>query len=154
MAKKGITKSPQQDTGWGLIFRLNDLWKEVEKLAVAGKYEEWSFRLDRIWCNLVYRDDLVIKYAKDGRTIISIGLSGADTKEKDFLDDKIQAAKSELGSTLKSQEKNGNVNRAKRKLYESLMLKDVWLRKFMMVLGLYLKEIEHDPSQAIYGGGK
>jgi len=32
------------------------------------------------------------------------------------------------------------------------MLKDVWLRKFMQERKLYLKEVDFDPTRAMWGG--
>ena len=40
----------------------------------------------------------------------------------------------------------------KQRLYDALTKKDVWLRKYMYELGLYLKEIQRDPGKALYGG--
>ena len=31
------------------------------------------------------------------------------------------------------------------------MLKEIWLRKYMSELGLYLKEVEHNPAGAMFG---
>ena len=44
--KSNVT--PQQDTGWGVIYRLNDLFREIETLAPSGEYDKWNFKLDRI----------------------------------------------------------------------------------------------------------
>ena len=43
-------------------------------------------------------------------------------------------------------------NWCEEKLYETLGYKDVWLRKFMQENGLYLKEIEFNPANAMWGG--
>jgi hypothetical protein len=37
--------------------------------------------------------------------------------------------------------------------YRALMFKDMWLRKLMMKLKLYLKEIEHTPGSSLFGAG-
>jgi len=149
MVKKLI---PQQDTGWGLIFRLNDLWREVEKVAPKGEYDQWSFKLDRIWCNLLYRNELDIK-TDENKKITSIKLSDEDFEIKEFLDNQIHEVKSKLKKERKvdNPDKSG-IAKIKREYYNALMLKDIWLRKFMRELGLYLKEMERDPSKAIYGG--
>lgn len=149
MVKRSHIK-PQQDAGWGLIFRLNDLWRQIESYAPKGEYDKWNFKLDRIWCNLLYREHIEVEKGEDEK-IINIKLSIDDKEEKEFLDDEITAARHEMNK-MKKQEDNNKFLKAKRKYYNSLMLKDVWLRKFMMGLGLYLKEIEYDPSKAIYGG--
>ena len=38
----------------------------------------------------------------------------------------------------------------KRHLYKSLLIKEIWIRKFMNELGLYLKEIEYNPAGAMW----
>jgi len=151
--KKKLT-TPQQNAGWGLIFRLNDLWKEVEGHAPKGDYDMWNFKLDRIWCNLLYRNVVEIERDKKTGKIFSIKLDKDDLEEKEFLDNQISKCKKEMkyckdeeGKIIKSKYLT-----AKRMHYNALMLKDVWLRKFMNKLNLYLQEIEFDPSKAIYGG--
>jgi len=151
--KKTIT-SPQQNAGWGLIFRLNDLWREVESHAPKGEYDMWNFKLDRIWCNLLYREDVDIK-TNGKKEIVDIRLKGIDIEEKEFLDKQISYWKSEMKKYVNAEGTvfdNKKYNLARRNHYNALMLKDVWLRKFMNALGLYLQEIEFDPSKAIYGG--
>jgi len=148
--------TPQQDTGWGVIYRLNGLFAEVEELAPAGKYDEWNIKLDRIWSNLVYRNPLEWTTNKD-KKIIGVRLSDEDFERKDFLDTQILKSKSEISTAKKKMlpEDEKKVTReyilAKRKLYKSLMLKEIWLRKYMYELGLYLKELEHNPAGAMWG---
>ncbi len=38
--------------------------------------------------------------------------------------------------------------------YHKVLLKDVWLRKYMQELGLYLKEIANDPGSVLFGSGR
>jgi hypothetical protein len=40
----------------------------------------------------------------------------------------------------------------KDELYSILFKKDMWIRKRMFILKLYLRETESDPRKAIYGG--
>ena len=154
MAKRTYSKiTPSIDTGWGLIFRLNRLWSEVENFAPKGKYAEWNFKLDRIWCNLVYRNNMDIN--KKGEKIVSIKLAKEDIEEKDYLDEQIAIARMEIIKIKKTDAdaKEREIIKAKRKYYNAIMLKDIWLRKFMHIkLKLYLKEVEYDPAKAIYGG--
>ena len=152
--KKKLT-TPQQNAGWGLIFRLNDLWKEVEGHAPKGAYDMWNFKLDRIWCNLLYRNDVDIERDKKTSKILGMQLCKDDLEEKEFLDNQISKYKKEMKSLKDAEGKITNKpkhNQAMRNYYNTLMLKDVWLRKFMNELDLYLQEIEFDPSKAIYGG--
>jgi len=41
--------------------------------------------------------------------------------------------------------------KAKNELYQAINMKEVWLRKFMYQLGLYLKEVEYNPAGAMWG---
>ena len=146
--------TPQQDTGWGVIYRLNGLFAEVELLAPSGKYDEWNIKLDRIWSNLVYRKPL--KWVKKDEKIISVKYSTEDFAEKDFLDSEILKAKLEISRANKKMlpedtKKSTEYIKAKRKLYQSLMLKEIWLKKYMHHLGLYLKETSYNPAGSMWG---
>jgi hypothetical protein len=153
MVTKGV--STQQDTGWGVIYRLNDLFREVENLAPSGKYDEWNFKLDRIFSNLCYRNPLKIK--KNGEKIVSINLDEEAYRIKLFLDYEILKYKSEMSQAKKDvpPERQKTLSKewvqAKKKLYKAIFLKEIWLRKYMQELGLYLKEVEHNPAGAMWG---
>lgn len=148
--------TPQQDTGWGLIYRLNDLFREVEVLSPLGKYDSWNFKLDRIFSNLCYRTDLDIKKDKNEK-IVSITFNEEAYNIKLFLDNQILSAKKEMSDARKTIPESSDYKRnkkwihAKKKLYYNIMLKEIWLRKYMCVLGLYLKEVEHNPAGAMWG---
>ena len=146
--------SPNQDTGWGLIFRLNDLLREVENFAVHGEYDEWNYKLDRIWANLTYRENLDIKEV-NGK-IVSIDLSEKDMRIKRFIDNQISKykrgmnfAKKEAGENWKK-DKDYKLN--KNGLYKTTLLKDIWIRKLMhKINNLYIKEIKHNPAGSMFG---
>ena len=152
--KAGIT--PQQDTGWGVIYRLNDLFREIEVLAPLGKYDEWNFKLDRIWSNLCYRTPLKIIKSEKTEEIISIEFNEDAFLIKQFLDKQILSAKAKMSNAKKkiSPERENEYNKeyikAKKELYQATFLKEVWLRKYMQELGLYLKEVEHNPAGAMF----
>jgi len=156
MSYKGTTTT-QQDTGWGVIFRLNDLFKEVEILSPQGKYDDWNFKLDRIWSNLCYRNSFKIIKDKDNKKIVSIEFNEEDVEIKEYLDNQILKWKGEQTKARKlhppekeiSQNKNWII--AKKKLYRAILMKEIWLRKYMHKLGLYLKETEHNPAGAMWG---
>jgi len=146
-------KTSQQDTGWGVIFRLNTLFAEVEDLSFAGKYDEWNIKLDRIWSNLLYRNPLV--WVKDkNENIIDVKFSEEDIDKKNFLDKRILEAKKEMSDAKRTggenYERTKNWIISKRHLYKSLLIKEIWIRKFMNELGLYLKEIEYNPAGAMW----
>lgn len=143
-----------QDTGWGVIYRLNGLFAEVEELCAAGKYDEWNIKLDRIWSNLLYRNPMEFIHDDNTKEIISVKFKDEDINKKEFLDKQILKAKSQMSIAKRDLEPN-KVNReyvsAKRKLYKALLMKEIWLRKFMFELGLYLKEIEYNPAGSMWG---
>ena len=152
--KSSVT--PQQDTGWGVIYRLNDLFKEVESLAPSGKYDDWNFKLDRIFSNLCYRTPLKIE--KDEKEeITSIEFDEDSYRIKFFLDLQILKAKGAMAKAGKAvpesrdQRTDKDWIKEKKKLYKAIFMKEIWLRKYMSELGLYLKEVEHNPAGAMWG---
>ena len=98
--KHNSNVTPQQDTGWGVIYRLNDLFREVEVLSPLGKYDPWNFKLDRIFSNLCYRTPLDIKKDKEDK-IVSIEFDEEAFNIKYFLDQKILQAKKEMSLARK-----------------------------------------------------
>ena len=146
--------TPSQDTGWGLIFRVNDILKEIETLAINGNYKDWNFKLDRIWANLCYREKCVVEYNKDG-TIKEIKLAEGDFKEKEFLDNKINEAKRKMNQAKRKHgEKFDNSKlfiEGKNELYQRLLIKDIWIRKKMYEQKLYIKEMKSNPAGAMWG---
>jgi hypothetical protein len=149
--------TPQQDTGWGVIYRLNGLFAEVEELAPLGRYDDWNYKLDRIWSNLSYRNDLEVIRQPVTNNIINIKLCSDDLEKKEYFDSKIKIAKYKMKIAKKKspEGKNSKANKeyklAKDELYNCLMIKEIWLRKFMRELKLYLKEIKSNPSGAMWG---
>jgi len=146
-------QTPSQDTGWGLIFRLNDLFREVEDFSPKGKYDEWNFKLDRIWANLSYRNDFNIVIGKNGK-IAEIKLCEEDIQEKEYFDMLISNAKKDMKLAKKDSE-GGMVSVkeysiAKSKLYKALLIKDIWVRKLMHKNKLYIKEISSNPAGAMW----
>lgn len=156
MAVHNKSVTPQQDTGWGVIFRLNDLFRQVEDLAPSGKYDDWNFKLDRIWSNLLYRESLKIEKDKNEK-ITSIEFNEEAYNIKMFFDSEIVKAKGEMRNSIKDIDdkkgamKNKEYIKAKNKLYKIILKKEIWLRKFMSDLKLYLKEVEHNPAGAMWG---
>ena len=138
--------SPDKDAGWGLIYRMNSLWSQVDPKATSGDYEAWNFVLDRIYCNLLYREDLVI-VKDENKNIISMDLSVNDKQEYDFLTLQISKYKM-MCARAKGFYKPGITNRqmAKSMWFRKLKLKDIWVRKLMSTLNLYIKETVSDPG--------
>lgn len=145
--------TPSIDAGMGLIFRLNILWQNVDRKAVTGDLEGWNFTLDRIYCNLLYRGEIEVKY-KDGdeeKEIVDISLSKEETKVYDKFKYLIRGVKSKIIDSIKKK-KRSEYYGANEEYYRVLMKKDIWLRKLMQARNLYLKEVEYNPGRAMFGG--
>lgn len=148
--------SPDKDTGWGVIYRLNDLFREVETLATSGDYDKWNYKLDRIWSNLCYREDLKIVKDVNGE-IVSIEFNESSYEIKKFFDREIMKVKKEMREAKKKVPEGSEYKNlreyvsAKNKLYKIILMKEIWLRKYMRELKLYLKEMEFNPAGAMWG---
>ena len=80
-----------------------------------------------------------------------IQITDKEKKIKDLFDRRIKKIK---GRELKAQRlgKKSEAARARAEFYSVLTLKDIWLRKFMYALGLYLKETPRSPATSMLGG--
>ncbi len=143
--------TPKYDSTLGLIFRLNALWAEVDIPAKSGEYDAWNNVLDRIYCNLLYRDDLKIKEDDEGN-IIEVKLSDKDEKIYKYLSANIAKWK-RLHLKVRGKTKKGLDKRKimKNLWYKAVMLKDIWLRKYMNELKLYIKETKKTPGSVMFG---
>lgn len=146
--------SPDRDASLGLIFRLNNLWAQVDVPASNGDYKKWNSILDRIYCNLLYENEIEIIKDEKTNEIKNIKLNDEDEKEYTFLSKKVFFWKTKWGSVGNQRNKNGIPLKmlAWNNWYHALQLKDIWLRKLMQRLGLYMKVIEHRPGTAFFGG--
>lgn len=151
-SNKNSTKySPTTDAGLGLVYRLNSLWAKADIRCIAGDFDGWNFLLDRIYCNLSYREKLELIENKNGQ-IISVKTSEKNAEVYKIFKDKIKRAKNNFYIAMKTRNAN-KVARAREEHYSILMDKDMWLRKFMADLGIYMKEYEYNPATALFGGG-
>lgn len=161
MAGPEIT--PKYDSTLGLIFRLNNLWAKVDIPAEGGDYEAWNNVLDRLYNNLAYRGKT--KVTKDTKgNIIGMKIEDDDDEEYQFLSKKVniyrQRYKVAVGYKVFTSPLNGRTKKVPNKkialseLYKSLNLKDIWLRKFMNKLNLYIKETTKTPGSVMWGGKK
>jgi hypothetical protein len=142
--------SPDKDAGWGLIYRLNNLWARVDTPAENGDYDAWNNVLDRIYCNLLYRNKIdIIKNEQNGE-IIEVKINEEPHKIFTYLTKNIFQAKSNYLRTANARDKA--IMRSR--WYHKVLLKDVWLRKYMQELGLYLKEVANDPGSVLFGSGR
>jgi len=151
MAVSEIT--PKYDSTLGLIFRLNNLWAKVDIPAEDGDYNAWNNILDRIYNNLAYREKTkVIK--DDNENIISIEIDDSNNEEYNFLSKKINTCKQLYFKTKGTTKGVSNKKIARSRWYKALNTKDIWLRRFMNKLNLYIKETTKTPGSAMWGGRK
>jgi hypothetical protein len=149
--KFSTSLSPEKDAGWGLIFRLNSLWAKVDIPAESGDYDSWNTVLDRIFCNLLYRNKMDIVLDEQGR-VQDVKINEDSYKVYAFLTKKIFEAKIDYHKSIRAPPNLSKSTILKSRWYHAVMLKDIWLRKYMQELGLYLKEIERAPGSALFGG--
>lgn len=150
MAFKNQHGQSQLDTGLGLIFRLNDLWRDVIYKVKTADYLGWETHLDMIYENLLYGEDLEIEEDDEGN-IIDVRLSEKDQKIRKFIKRKL----AECNKKFAEGRKNKNflkMKLAQKERYETLILYGASLRKKMQELGLYLKVSDGDPSKSMWGG--
>ena len=139
---------PDRDASLGLVFRLNILWSKTDYAALGGRYDEWNNILDRIYCNLLYREEIITDEDEKTGEITNVALSTKDTKIYKYLSVQIAKSKREYMAARLSREKG----KAKSVWYHAIQKKDIWLRKFMQNLKLYLKETEKKPGTVLFGG--
>jgi hypothetical protein len=135
------------DASYGLIFRLNHVWESVDIAARGGDFEKWNTNLDRVFCNLLYKEPLDVEYDEEGN-LINVCLSKKDQDLYDFLNKEYEESKKEF----KMARTRSAMVVAKEKVYKALIMKDVGLRKFMYQLKLYLRQSEKNPAHAMWGG--
>lgn len=150
---KGGTKfSPTTDAGLGLVYRLNLLWAKADIKCLAGEFDNWNFVLDRIYSSLSYREKMETKEDPNTGEIIDVKQVDPNSKIYNIFTNRIKKAKNEYYNAYKRKDAKAMVE-AREKHYQILMKKDIWLKKFMAELGLYLKEYEYNPATALFGGG-
>ena len=151
MAIKGFSsKTPQIDGGLGLVIRLNILFNRADRASLAGDFDEWNHVLDRVFVNLCYRQPLDCEINEQGK-ITKLRLDEDGNKIYEEFARQIRDIKRDILNALKA--KNIlSLQMDKQKYYDTLVLKDIWLRKYMNELGLYLKETSFDVTSAMFGG--
>ena len=155
MPFKKQSYQPNIDAGIGLIYRLNALWNRADFAALEGDMEKWNFVLDIIYRNLLYRNNLDIQFKNDIKgkpmDIISVDLVKEDRLIHDWFRKRIREIKVNRLIAVKKRDRV-EYYKALEDLYTLMGLKDSWLRKFMQERGLYLKEVEFNPANAMWGG--
>lgn len=152
---KKSSYQPEINAGIGLIYRLNALWNRADFAALEGDMDKWNFVLDRIYCNLLYRNNMEVEYTLDDngkpKEITKVGLMKEDIMIYEKFRSWIRDIKLKRMEAIKKKDRS-LYNHRSENLYHALMLKDVWLRKFMQERNLYLKEVEFNPANAMWGG--
>jgi len=152
LGRKG-NYTPNVDAGYGLIYRLNDLWNGADRKALSGDLDGWNQVLNAIYRNLLYRHPLEVEFV-DGdkkKEIKNIKLNDDDRKVYDKFTEMVQQEKRKVYKAIQAKDRL-EYNKARQNYSNVLAMKDIWLRKFMQDRGLYLKEVEFDPSRAMWGG--
>jgi len=143
-----------KDTGWGLIFRLNLLMGKIENDLESGNLEKWNLHIDRIYANILYKNEG--EYVRDAKgNIQDINFSREDTEVFSKFAEKIEDIKKKIRKRMTHAQEIGEpapFYDLKKELYTTIFKKDIWIRKKMFQLKLYLRESESDPRKAIYGG--
>lgn len=145
--------TPNVDAGYGLIYRLNDLWNGADRKALSGDLDGWNHVLNAIYRNLLYRYPVEVEYIDGDKSkgIIDIKLNEGDRKIFEKFSEMIREKRAKVHKAVRIKNRSA-YNIARQEYHEILSLKDIWLRKFMQDRGLYLKEVEFDPSRAMWGG--
>lgn len=154
MAKRsyGSNFTPQVDSSYGLIYRLNDLWVGADRKALAGDLEGWNHVLNVLYRNLLYRNPMEVEYINDDKEEIkTIKVGEEDSKIYKKFKNMIRDCRKQMRIAVRQKDRL-LFEQSKEKYAETLAMKDIWLRKFMQERGLYLKEVEFDPSRAMWGG--
>jgi hypothetical protein len=140
------------DGSIGTIFRLNFLWNKVDAPAAEGDFDKWDFWLDRIFCNLCFKEPFEITEDDNTGKIVKVEFNEKDKRLIQHLNFRVKHARNNL--TLAKRNKNfSGVHKANKELYDALMLKDIGLRKYEhQVLKLYMKETDSNPARAMWGG--
>jgi hypothetical protein len=140
----------RQDTGWGLIYRLNRILEKIENDVENGDLTRWNLHLDRVFVNIVFKNPEEKVKDEKGK-IIDVKLSKDDTEVFRIFNKKIEELKKGINQAHQNEERTDEIKK-KNELYTIILKKDIWVRKKMGQLKLYLREGESDPRKAIYGG--
>jgi hypothetical protein len=149
--KKQNRVSTSIDASLGLVYRLNNLWRNADMTALRGDLDEYNDILNRIFVNLLYKVPMNIEYENGSNKIKNLDWGEEDKLIFDRFKEMIREVKREEAEAIKKKDKM-SYTFIREKHYEILLKKDTWLRKFMMERGLYLKEVEFDPTNALWGG--
>ena len=140
--------SPDRDSSVGLVLRLNRLWEYCDHYAMKADYANWNITLNALHRNLLFREDMVYTRDNEGK-LTKVELSSKDDRVFRFLSMKVERAR----KNFRIAEKRDPKTRMKylHKYYATLDKKDIFVRKVMQRLKLYLKESKAVPGTAGFG---
>ena len=113
-SEEDLSKVSKINSAALINFRMDALWKEVNKFAASGRFLDWNIKLDRIWCEL-----------------------SGDAKDEDFeAFNELNLAVSETGKLFDGADDGFNEPKKesldKRAIqYKKLIDKEIFLRKLM-----------------------
>jgi hypothetical protein len=141
-----------KDTGWGLIYRLNLIMGKIENDLETSNLDKWNLHIDRIYANIMFKDQGEYVYDNKGN-ILDIKFSKEDVEMFQRFAQQIRSIQQKINTEkMKEEPSPAAIHIYKDQLYSVLFKKDMWIRKIMFTLKLYLRENESDPRKAIYGG--
>jgi hypothetical protein len=141
----------RQDTGWGLIYRLNNILAKIERDIENGDLNRWNLHLDRVFVNIIYKNEEEKVLSPEGK-VIGVNLSQDDMEIFSVFNKQINELNNQIKIAKQNEQSLIEIKKINDRIYALLLKKDIWIRKKMFQLKLYLREGESDPRKAIYGG--
>ncbi len=146
----GDEYTPEADSSYGLVYRLNFLWSKVDRDALTGDFDKWELTLDRIFANLLYREDIETEEDEEGN-VIEVSISEKDSQIWQKFKENIKLVKKNKLIALRKKQKS-EFYKLKIEHYNTVLSYDIWVRKFMQTLKLYMRESSSNPSGSLFGG--
>ena len=143
--------SPEKDAGLGLIYRLNGLNNQADHHAISGNYDDWNIVLDRIYVSLSFRGDIDLDKEQEEtpnkKAEFDYKLEELYTKHSA----EISKWKLRWAQTMHSNKKDVRLSLIRSKWYSALQRKDIFLKRAMNQLKLYIRMSEGSPGTATFG---
>lgn len=144
----------QKDTSWGLIYRLNELFRQIETDVAGGNHVNWNLRLDRIFANICFKNPVEVTKDEKGN-ILDVQIKEDDIIIFQHFNRKIKTIQDKINfistnDNLYDDQKKKEITKLKNDLYDLLYQKDLWMRKLLFHLKLYLQNEQAEPAKAIY----
>lgn len=138
------------DTGISLIFRISDILKKIEFDCERGDLESWDRHIGRIFNNVMFKAPGEVVKNEQGE-IIDFHLTKEDMEIFGMFNRNIFSIRKAMIEARRDGDRE-ELQLLNLKYHSTINKKDLWIRKLLFKLDLYLQRAEHDPSKAIYGG--